>query len=94
MTNKVILAICIAVLVGYGISCLPNTPEYTRPDQSTLSAPSQAHIRALKALDELDAIQVHCPSFLDAPLGIKPCPARDILDRTKALIQARVEATN
>jgi len=91
MTNKLILAALTFILVAYGIAQLPS-----QTTVAPLVAPefSQEHIRALKALDEIDAIQVHCPSFLDAPLGIKPCPAQDILEHTKALIQAQVEATN
>jgi len=61
---------------------------YTTSNTSTpVPAQTEAAARRIATLAALDKIQVVCPAFLDAPIGFKPCPAQDALDRAKAIAQ-------
>ena len=48
--------------------------------------------RRIEALANLNKIEVHCPSFFDAPLGNKPCPAQEELNHVKELVQQSIDA--
>ena len=50
---------------------------------ATYSAPTAKDKSAL--LTALNKVHVKCPSFFDAPLGNKPCPAQERLDALKAI---------
>jgi len=61
---------------------------------STVIAPivhSAEYNRTAEGIAKLDAIQVKCPSFFDAPLGNKPCPAQELIDSAKAILQQRLQ---
>ena len=61
---------------------------YTTSNTNTpVPAQTEAAARRIATLAALDKIQVVCPAFLDAPIGFKPCPAQDALDRAKAIAQ-------
>ena len=72
----IITFVCIFVIVG-AVDTTPPAPHV----QTTADA------RRSAALDKLDAIVVHCPSFWDAPLGNKPCPQQEAIDYAKSVVR-------
>jgi hypothetical protein len=100
MTNKLVLAALVAVLASYFGWCLshPSTeyrPATLTPAQTQAQAEHNAKHDALVArLAELNQIEdkINCPSFFDAPLGNKPCPAHELVEHGKAIIQEQLDA--
>jgi hypothetical protein len=90
MINKLILLILVSILGIYAACAWSPAPVVVAP---LVHEHSATHNRSVDALAALNALDVHCPAFLDAPLGIKPCPAQDLLDHTKATIQAQIDST-
>ena len=67
---------------------------YPKENQTVSNPPavSADQARRIEALAKLNQIEVHCPSFFDAPLGNKPCPAQEELDHVKQLVQQSIDA--
>ena len=84
MTNKITLAVLVTILVSFTVWCLAH------PDAQVEHNADQA--RRIEALANLNKIEVHCPSFFDAPLGNKPCPAQEELNHVKELVQQSIDA--
>jgi hypothetical protein len=108
MTNKITLAVLVTILVSFTVWCLahPDADNHTvstPQSQGSAYVPTQAQVEhnakhdALVArLAELNQIEdkINCPSFFDAPLGNKPCPAHEFIERGKAIIQEELDSTN
>lgn len=92
--NHILLGI-IAVFLGMcAMSAWSIPAPIPTPLHYAQAAPHSAqHNRYVIALDKLNAVEVHCPSFLDAPLGIKPCPAQELLDAAKDKLQTEIDST-
>ena len=97
MTNKITLAVLVTILVSFTVWCLAHPDA----ENHTVYVPTQAQVEhnakhdALVArLAELNQIEdkINCPSFFDAPLGNKPCPAHEFVERGKAIIQEQLDA--
>ena len=104
MTNKITLAVLVTILVSFTVWCLahPDADNHTvstPQSQGSAYVPTQAQVehnadqaRRIEALANLNKIEVHCPSFFDAPLGNKPCPAQEELNHVKELVQQSIDA--
>lgn len=79
------LTILLGNLFSEGVA-QPFTPTLviSQPQQATIELQARK-ARALAGLDELES-HIHCPGFFDAPLGNKPCPAQEVIDHARELI--------
>src|ERR1039458_5152348 len=105
MTNKITLAVLVTILVSFTVWCLthPDAENHTvstPQSQGSAYVPTQAqvehnvhHDNLVKALANLNDAEdkISCPSFFDAPLGNKPCPAHELAERYKALVQKELD---
>ena len=86
-----ILAVILATAIA---ACITLAIAYPKENQTVSNPPavSADQARRIEALAKLNQIEVHCPSFFDAPLGNKPCPAQEELDHVKQLVQQSIDA--
>jgi hypothetical protein len=87
-----VLVSCIALAFAYPKEA-PITTQPLTPAQTQAQVEHNAdQARRIEALANLNKIEVHCPSFFDAPLGNKPCPAQEELNHVKELVQQSIDA--
>lgn len=81
--------IAIAVIVGILSPATPTTfvSSYTAT-QLSCRADAKQGILELNTLES----KLECPTFLDAPLGIKHCAAKEEVEATKIIIQDRFDS--
>lgn len=94
MTNRIILGHILWIATATSITLLAWFSPGSVPVANPIPKPvahSQAYNRDIAELAQFNAMQVPCPSFWDAPLGNKPCPAQMVLDQIKANLQSRID---
>ena len=79
-----------AVLVSCIALAFPLTPAQPQA-QVEHKAKHDALVARLAELNQIED-KINCPSFFDAPLGNKPCPAHEFVERGKAIIQEQLDA--
>jgi len=94
MTRQQIRSLKIVALVYLGLFIVGGIAATITPTPAQPVAPivhSAEYNRTAEDIAKFDAIQVKCPSFFDAPLGNKPCPAQELIDSAKAILQQRLQ---
>jgi hypothetical protein len=89
-----VLVSCIALAFAYPkeapITTQPLTPAQTQA-QVEHNAKHDVLVARLAELNQIED-KINCPSFFDAPLGNKPCPAHELVESGKAIIQEQLNA--
>jgi hypothetical protein len=94
--NGRVVLVLVAAGVAIAVACsfiAGPSPESLAHNPVSVDSPAvtQCIAAAQAGIDRIDAIHPHCPAFLDAPIGNKPCPlAKGLADaRTKMLERQR-----
>src|ERR1035437_668783 len=91
-TMKTLLGLLWAFLLIYAAWVWTPAPQQPTAPLPKHTAQHNSYVADMERVDYA-LLQVKCPSFLDAPLGIKLCPAQELLSNVKATLQARIDST-